>query len=356
MGDADEMNERIGGRDVGGVGFGAQRVTVNDLASRRNARFRARRGPGRRTRWPRRSNSAARLEPRNPVAPVRKICCGGMVTSVQTLIRTRDCNGFAATTATLRAGLRSSRDGEVISAASSLAGRTRAEASNSDSPISPNRALTTNAGRGKTAGRWSAAPRARTNSRLRTGCGATAFTGPESLSSVSANRNAPTTSSSVIQLMYWRPSPTGPPRPSRNAGSMARKRAAIFAQHDADAKVHHANSSGSGGSRGIFPLLADVSEKALAGRAVFGQFFVAAIAVVADRRGRYENSRIAGLAKRLGSGSCQGSSALHAALAHLALELLRPAAGDVFAGEMHDGVEVVRALADRAVRAGSHCT
>ena len=46
MGNSDEMNERIGGCDPRSVRFGAQRVTVNDLASRRNARFRARANEG----------------------------------------------------------------------------------------------------------------------------------------------------------------------------------------------------------------------------------------------------------------------------------------------------------------------
>ena len=53
--------------------------------------------------------------------------------------------------------------------------------------------------------------------RFVTGFGATRLTGPdEPLASRAHARSPPTSSSIEIQLMYWRPPPSGPPSPSRN--------------------------------------------------------------------------------------------------------------------------------------------
>ena len=68
-------------------------------------------------------------------------------------------------------------------------------------------------------GRCSAAPSAFVNSRLVTGLGATRFTGPLTGSAVSRKMIAATSSSMVIQLVYWRPLPSRPPRPSLKIGS-----------------------------------------------------------------------------------------------------------------------------------------
>ena len=63
-------------------------------------------------------------------------------------------------------------------------------------------------------------PSACEKSRLVTGSGAVALTGPVQRSSSSAARIIPTRSSRWIQEMYWRPPATGPPTPSRNGGSI----------------------------------------------------------------------------------------------------------------------------------------
>src|SRR5208283_443676 len=90
------------------------------------------------------------------------------------------------------------------------------------------------------------------------------------------------------------------------------------------------------------PVPADVGQVSLAGRTVLGEQFIAPIAVVADRRRRDKRPGLTGLAKRFGSGSCQNASALHAAVADLLFELLRPVACDVLARKMHYRIAICK--------------
>ncbi len=70
-----------------------------------------------------------------------------------------------------------------------------------------------------TVGRRMTSPRARVNSRLVTGSGATRLTGPSSSSWSTRKRNPRTTSASEIHGTYWRPEPTLPPTPSLKGSS-----------------------------------------------------------------------------------------------------------------------------------------
>ncbi len=80
---------------------------------------------------------------------------------------------------------------------------------------SPSTSLRPNVGTGSHEGRWSARPSAFAKSRIRTGSGAPAFTGPETLSFSSACTYRPTMSSTWTQLNHCLPLPTGPPTKKR---------------------------------------------------------------------------------------------------------------------------------------------
>src|SRR5436309_3452791 len=105
--------------------------------------------------------------------------------------------------------------------ARSRAGSTRALARRSSSAIWPKSRRAATAGSGRSAGRRRTRPSVRASSRLVTGSGATAFTGPARDSVANAWRIAPTRSSIAIQLTHWAPRPTGPPAPRRNGVSIA---------------------------------------------------------------------------------------------------------------------------------------
>src|SRR5438309_358133 len=101
--------------------------------------------------------------------------------------------------------------------ARSRAGSTRALARRSSSAIWPKRRRAATAGSGRSAGRRRTRPSVRASSRLVTGSGATAFTGPARDSVASAWRIAPTRSAIAIPLTHWTPLPTGPPAPDRKS-------------------------------------------------------------------------------------------------------------------------------------------
>ena len=100
----------------------------------------------------------------------------------------------------------------------STAGTTRIEASTSDENP-PSTVRSANAGAGSSAGRCSRAPMAWAISRCVTGSGAVTLTGPE-MSCSSRKVVAATMSARVTKLHHCRPSPSGPPSPSRKSGSI----------------------------------------------------------------------------------------------------------------------------------------
>src|SRR5881396_1524897 len=205
--------------------------------------------------------------------------------------------------------------------ARSRAGSTRALASNSSSAIWPRRSRAATAGSGRSAGRPSTRPSVRASSRLVTGSGATAFTGPTRVSVVSAWWIARTRSSSAIQLTHWAPPLTG---------------AAAAAQRHADPEPHDADPGVRGGLGGGLPLAADLGEKARARRALLAEELRAAVAVVADGGGGDEDAR---RALEPGEGSRQAPRRVHAARADPALLRLGPAAArDALARKVHERV------------------
>src|SRR5271166_2908197 len=74
------------------------------------------------------------------------------------------------------------------------------------------------------------------------------------------------------------------PKPQPERQKHRRQRAAIPSQHDADSQVHHSYACIARRIRGGFPLQADVSQIASAGRTLLSQHLVAAIAVITDCR------------------------------------------------------------------------
>ena len=87
---------------------------------------------------------------------------------------------------------------------------------------------------------WAVATRRRACPRTPafvTGRVAARFTGPAT-SLVSRWTMRPTSSSSEIQLIHWRPEPKRPPRPSLNSGSIFASAAPLARQHDPRSQVH----------------------------------------------------------------------------------------------------------------------
>jgi hypothetical protein len=119
------------------------------------------------------------------------------------------------------------------------------------------------------------------------------------------------------------------------------QRATFGAQDDADACVDDTDAGVARRLAGRFPFLAHLCEKIIARRRCFGEQFIAPTAVVANRRGAHERARAI---RRGGDGFADEARALDAAVADFAFERLGPAAaGDVLAGEVHDGVDAVEA-------------
>src|SRR4029450_8078544 len=174
-------------------------------------------------------------------------------------------------------------------------------------------------------------------------------------------------SSRLIQLIHWRPSPRAPPRPSRNGNSIFARappaglrtipirsvttrtpRAiapAVAASHSRetsarepgpDPLVHAADAGGDCPGGGPLPFARDLGEVAGPRPALFREDLVAAVAVVAGRRGADEHGRRWG---HPGARLDQAARGSHAAVADPLLVGGRPpAVRDALARQMHDGV------------------
>ena len=146
------------------------------------------------------------------------------------------------------------------------------------SPISPNAALTADAGNGKNAGRCSARPSALTNSWFVTTPGATTLTGPASGCS-RAKRYAATVSSNDTQLHHWRPTADASTRAQLERRQQSGERAAVLRENDALAQVHRSEACSPGRLGGRLPRLDDLGEEARARHRVLVDDLVAAVAV-----------------------------------------------------------------------------
>ena len=93
---------------------------------------------------------------------------------------------------------------------------------NSCAPCSPSNRPGANDGTGSSAGRRKTLARVAVYVRLRTGLGATAFTGPRRSGSTTHRARTSSTSSMPIQGTHWRPPPSGPPRPALKSGRSSR--------------------------------------------------------------------------------------------------------------------------------------
>src|SRR5581483_2675930 len=93
--------------------------------------------------------------------------------------------------------------------------------------------------------------------------------------------------------------PTPPLPPASNFAAKAqpesrqhlRKRATLAAEDQAEAGVHRTNSRRFRGAGRLFPLLTDLRQEIVPGRALLAQDLVATGAVVADSRGADKNLR-----------------------------------------------------------------
>ena len=180
-------------------------------------------------------------------------------------------------------------------------------------------------------------PMVSASSALRTGFGAVRLTGPTT-SLVSRWTIAPTSSSSAIQLIHWRPDPKRPPRPTLNSGSILPQRPALRGQHDAGAQVHDPRAGALGRRRARLPRLGDLGEEPGAGRRALVELLVAAVAVEADRRARQQHAAARPRAAAIDSASSVVARVRDSS--DLRLYSSRPAlVADAGAGEVDDGVD-----------------
>src|SRR3954462_2573650 len=114
-----------------------------------------------------------------------------------------------------------------------------------------------------------------------------------------------------------------------------------MAEQDAEPRVAGANPARRGGSRGLRPRAVDAGQEVLPRRTGLVQLPVAAVAVVADRRGADEDARGVG---QPGEGAGEESRSLHSALHDGALVGSGPPLGDSLAGKVDDGVEPVESV------------
>jgi len=122
-----------------------------------------------------------------------------------------------------------------------------------------------------------------------------------------------------------------------NGTSICFSAPAVGVEHDAGSREHRANAGLGGRRRFRFPRDAGSGEEVGARRAFFGEDFVAAVSVVADRRTRHEHARLA-LATR--DGGREHGRAAHATVADAALLLAGPSVlADALTREVHDRVE-----------------
>ena len=113
----------------------------------------------------------------------------------------------------------------------------------------------------------------------------------------------------------------------------------MFGEHDPGADVHGADAGVDCRLRLRLPSLHDAREEVVARRAVLGEDFVAARAVVPDRRTGHEHAWLV-LATRDRTG--EHGRALHAALEDAVLLLVGPAlVADPLAREVHHRVDAL---------------
>ena len=124
-------------------------------------------------------------------------------------------------------------------------------------------------------------------------------------------------------------------------GNHFRQGAAVRAHHNSNAHLCGANSCRRRGLGCAFPLAADFGGEALAGRALFTQNLVSAVAVVTHGGSRDEDSRSL---RRLGDRFRQVPRALGPALQDAPLLGLGPAADNGFSRQMDDRVEAGNGL------------
>src|SRR4029450_12246101 len=111
-------------------------------------------------------------------------------------------------------------------------------------------------------------------------------------------------SSRLIQLIHWRPSPRAPPRPSRNGNSIfasappAGRRTipirSVAPRDDPEPQRDDADAAVACPGGGRLPCARDLGEVAGPRPALFREDLVAAVAVVAGRRGADEHGRRCG--------------------------------------------------------------
>ncbi len=167
-------------------------------------------------------------------------------------------------------------------AARSFAGRTLVLDSRRACPISPKTVFTTAAGSGNTAGRRITRASVLTNAAFVTAQGATALTGPAMPSAKRQNCMTPIRSSRPIQLMYWRPLPTLPPRPKRNGASIFRRAPPRPARTTPMRRFTTRIPASRGLDRSLFPVPAHRGQEIASGCAVFLQDLVSPVPVEAD--------------------------------------------------------------------------
>ena len=112
----------------------------------------------------------------------------------------------------------------------------------------------------------------------------------------------------------------------------------VARQDDANARMHGSDTRFCGGTGGPFPSDRDLGEKALAGRAVFGEEFVPSVAVITD--GRRGDER-AWRRRQLREGLREQGRALHPAVPDTRLLRGCPTSRrDVLAGQMDDPIDI----------------
>ena len=123
--------------------------------------------------------------------------------------------------------------------------------------------------------------------------------------------------------------------------------AALFREHETGAHAGDADACVRSGRGRVFPRDAHLRAEVAAGSVVFVEDLVAAVAVVTDRRRRYQHAR---LAREPGDRGREELGAARAALQHQLLALRRPLlVTDPRAREVHERVDALEAgSVDRA--------
>ena len=142
-----------------------------------------------------------------------------------------------------------------------------------------------------------------------------------------------------------RPAPDAAADPQAERQQHPLQRTAVLREDESLTEVHDPRAGGAGRVGSRLPLPDDVGEEPLTRRGLLGQLLVAALPVVAHRRG--EEQRRPGIEAR--DGLREQSRAVHARVANAPLRFGCPPLIDAVAGEVHDRGDVrERILVDRA--------